>query len=109
MNDAAHRLGSVNALLDEDGTLRAALLEMPVDDMRVPLLSLVGAGLARGEEPVRLAGEAPLDHRGEMLIDFAGPAFTFPYVSYADVLDGRVRFDFRGQSGFSRRQRDRHV
>ncbi len=43
----------------------------------------------RGVRTRRL-GTVPTDPSGHLLVDFLGGARTFPYVSYLDVLEGRV-------------------
>jgi len=87
---ASQKIGSINAFVDEDGVLRSAPLELPAGAQNVPLLSLVGAGLFLGRPADAVARGTSADSRGEMLVQFAGGDHTFPYVSYADVLSGRV-------------------
>lgn len=96
--DASHHVGSVNAFVDEDGVLRSALLQINVDDQPVPLLSLVGAGLYLGRSSEEVLQHVPLDKRGELLVNYVGSDHSFPYISYVDVLKGKVPADtFKGK------------
>lgn len=93
--------GQINILPDDDGTLRwetaivayrrrlylsldltatAAFLGVPHD--RIVLDS--GRGIALGPRYF------PTDRWGRLLIPYAGPEHTIPYLSVADLLDGRV-------------------
>lgn len=90
LSAVAQRVGSVNAFVDEDGVLRSAPLQISIDHQGVPLLSSVGAELYLNQTIEGLERRVPLDSRGEMLVRYAGGDHTFPYVSYADVLNGKV-------------------
>lgn len=90
LSNAADNVGSVNAFVDEDGVLRSALLEIVVQGQRVPLLSLTGTSLFKNQSTEEVAARAPLDNRGELLVNYAGTDHTFPYLSYSDVLSGKV-------------------
>jgi adenylate cyclase len=90
LSDAWHALGYANAVIDEDGTLRRALPSLSIEGRLFPLLSLVGANLYRGRAWDAAEPELPKDGRGRVLINFVGPAWTFHYYRYADVLSGRV-------------------
>src|SRR5205807_261316 len=84
---ASAHLGSVNATVDEDGVLRGALLQRDVEGRTVPLLSAVAAGLYLDKPVDEIVRLAPRDRRGQMLVNYAG---KFPYLSYVDVLSGKI-------------------
>ncbi|WP_439890867.1 CHASE2 domain-containing protein [Ralstonia sp. 25C] len=94
-------LGHIDLQLDTDGVARSVALEEKGGDSRWPhfALAMLRAG---GEAPARLPGRSLVrrgsavpngsarqaDHR--MQVRYAGPAGTFPSVSYFDVLRGAV-------------------
>ncbi len=88
--EAAGRIGSVNAFPDDDGVLRSAPPWIKLDDVEVPLLSLEGAALYGGLTPAQVVDRMPLDGRGELLVQYAGPEHSFRYLPYSDVLRGQV-------------------
>lgn len=90
LSDALHAVGYTNAVIDEDGTLRRALPTLSLESHPLPLLSVVGANLYRGRAWDAPEPDLPKDARGRVLINFVGPAWTFHYYRYADVLSGRV-------------------
>ena len=108
---AAHQMGTVNAFTDEDGVLRASQLEMPMEEMRIPLLSLLGVGLARGENPTMLAHEAPMRFSRRDAREFcrsrADVFDTYPYAG----CSGRPRpaVDVCRKNRFGRLERHRDV
>jgi adenylate cyclase len=100
---AAGGSGFLNAAPDSDGILRRVPLLIQAEDRVYPALSLaaVAATLGAKDAALRMANmnssslvledrEMPLDGRGNLLLRYRGPKRTFPYVSAADVLDGRV-------------------
>jgi adenylate cyclase len=101
---AARDLGHVNMIAVPDGTTR---WEAPVIEYRgyyYPSLAVQAARLALGVPASGLkldfgrsldAGRVaiPLDARDRMLVDYAGPAGTFRYISAVDALRGRMRAD----------------
>jgi len=88
--DVSERIGSVNAFPDDDGHLRSAPLEITLDDLKIPLLSLEGVSLYSGKSSADLWTASPRDARDELLVQYAGPENSFPYYSYAEVLSGKV-------------------
>jgi adenylate cyclase len=90
LSAALHAVGFTNAVIDEDGTLRRALPALDAEGHPLPLLSVVGANLYQGRPWDALEPDLPQDERGRVLINFVGPAWTFHYYRYADVLAGRV-------------------
>jgi adenylate cyclase len=85
---AARRTAFVNAVIDEDGTLRNAIPELDENGSRDYLLSLLGAGLYMGKSPEELVSSLPLDAQGHFWVDYLGPDSTFIYIPYVDVLKG---------------------
>ncbi len=88
--DASEHLGFANAVIDEDGVLRRAVPTRSVEDMTFYLLSVVGASRYVGTSPDQLLQNVPLDARGRMLVHYAGREYSYPYLSYADVLSGKI-------------------
>jgi adenylate cyclase len=103
LNEAAGRSGFLNAAPDADGILRRVPVLMGVDGHLYPSLALATvASLSRTDSAVltvtndnastlRLGDrEIPLDGRGNLLVRYRGEKQTFPYISAADVMQGRV-------------------
>jgi adenylate cyclase len=89
--EVAHGVGYANAAIDEDGVLRRAIPYLTVEGQTMPLLSVAGYSLSRGLPWDAAKNPLPFhDARGRVLIDFAGPARSYPYYSYSDVLSGVV-------------------
>lgn len=88
--EASDHLGFANAIIDEDGVLRRAVPMRHVDDMSFYLLSVMGASMYLNQSPEELLQKVPLDARGRMLVHFTGREYTYPYLSYADVLSGKI-------------------
>ncbi|MFP8876209.1 MAG: adenylate/guanylate cyclase domain-containing protein [Myxococcota bacterium] len=99
---AARRSGFFTATLDPDGAVRRAPLVARCQDSFYVSLALAVYEVATGSRAA-LMGDAdrllevrvgdkvfPTDEGGGVLIDYRGPAGTFPYVSAADVIRGRV-------------------
>jgi len=103
---AAAASGFLNAASDADGILRRAPLLIDFDGKIYPGLGLA-AVIAASETrnlALRVANvnaatltmdgrPVPIDGKGNLLLRFRGKKKTFPYVSAADVLDGRVHDD----------------
>ena len=102
LSEAAASSGHFNVDPDPDGTLRRLPLVIRAGDALFPPLSLLCAWhyLGRpsltvtvgthGVEGVQM-GERfiPTDERGRLLVNYLGPAKTFPHVSVTDILAGR--------------------
>jgi adenylate cyclase len=86
-------VGYANAVIDEDGTLRRARTELSIDQQSLPLLSVAGANLYLGKPWQYVDPLIPHDARGRMLVNFVGPAESFPTFSYIDVLNGKIPAD----------------
>jgi len=86
----ASALGHVHANPDPDGVVRSVLLEKTDGDPKAEQKYF-----ALGLEAARLAAEPSAFHIDQreghpMWIRYAGPEGTFPTISFADVLEGRV-------------------
>jgi adenylate cyclase len=101
-NAAARALGVVTIYEDDDHTVREMLFARRVDDavympFVVPLLALQ-QGISPAETAyvsdarrVQIGGlRVPLTAWDSLLLNFRGPAGSFPQVSAADVIAGRV-------------------
>jgi len=112
---AARRSGFYNALTDHDGVVRRTPLLMTHGGKYYPSLALAtvmeamggGSPLLRvgqlGPQGLRLARGVtlPLEPQGSMLVNYRGPAYSFPYISAADVLAGTLPADtFAGKIVF---------
>jgi adenylate cyclase len=100
----ARDLGHVTMIADADGTTRWEAIVFEYHGSYYPSLAVQAARLAMGVPAGALKldfGRAlevgpvaiPVDPRNRMLIDYAGPANTFRYLSAVDVIAGRVRPD----------------
>ena len=108
--DEAVGLGHIYSLPDPDGVTRHEYLALRYGDAYYPSFALEIArsylGVPRDrmslvlEEGVHLGDVLiPLDHRARMLINYAGPDQSFPYVSATDVVHKRVPpGTFRGKA-----------
>ena len=103
LNQAAGRSGFLNAAPDADGILRRVPVLMEVGGEIYPSLALATvASVAKHENAVLRVVNAnaaaleiggysiPLDGRGNLLVRYRGEKRTFPYLSAADVMQGRV-------------------
>jgi len=99
-------LGFVNAVPDPDGVIRRVPLFIRYGGMLYPSLALATYMRSRQSETVIIesdpqglvsikAGDAsiPVDKQGFVSLRFRGPAKTYPYISAADVLDGKISQD----------------
>ena len=103
LNEAAGRSGFLNAAPDADGILRRVPVLMEVGGEIFPSLALATvASVAQDDNGVLRIANAnastleigghsiPLDGRGNLLVRHRGEKHTFPYLSAADVMHGRV-------------------
>jgi adenylate cyclase len=88
LTKATSHTGFVNAVIDEDGTLRNAIPELDNAGTRDYLLSVLGAALYLGKSPEDLVATLPRDAQGHYWVNYVGPESTFVYVPYVDVLKG---------------------
>lgn len=103
--EAAGRSGFLNAAPDGDGVLRRAPVLMELDGVLYPSLAVSAVSAPGRQNAVLRVATAnstsltidgrvvPLDGKGNLLLRYRGPKRTFPYLSAADVLDGRVKPD----------------
>jgi adenylate cyclase len=103
LTEAAGASGFLNASPDKDGVLRRVPLVMEYQGQVYPSLALAAMLRATGARSLTLTGlgnrrsrltfdgrGVPLDDRGTLLIRFRGKRGTYPHISAADVLDGRL-------------------
>ncbi len=103
LTEAAADTGYFNAAPDPDGAIRTVPLVVSYQkDLYAPLaLSILQQYLDNpllqislsdhGVLGIRLGNEQiPVDDFGRFRINFRGPAKTFPYYSFVDVVEGRV-------------------
>jgi adenylate cyclase len=109
--DSAYSAGFINnPLIDADGVVRRtpllhefqfgvyeslslAIASTYLNDITLPLF--VDASTWMGDYPplegLELAGRPiPIDPQGAVLVPYRGPAGSFPYVSIADVINGKL-------------------
>ncbi len=97
-SEVAKSLAPINMIPDGDGTLRWEMLAIKYQDDYYAPIGLQAARLYRGLENTDLildgSGEVdlgdariPIDRYGRMLINYRGPAGTFPFYSVSDILD----------------------
>lgn len=100
---AAGASGFMNAAPDADGILRRVPLLIELDGRVYPSLALAATMAATGSRDLALrianvntasliVGDhvVPVDGRANALLRYRGKKQTFPYVSAADVMSGRV-------------------
>lgn len=102
IQQAGRRSGFLSAVNDFDGVTRRASLIARCGDSFYVSLALSIYEIATGKRTVLLGDEYglreiklgdqifPTDEGGKILINFRGPAGTFPYISASDVLAGRL-------------------
>jgi adenylate cyclase len=103
LTTAAGVSGFLNAAPDSDGILRRAPLLAEVRGRVYPSLGVAAVRAVTGTRDLTLnvsnvnasslaLGErhVPIDGRSNLLLRYRGPKRTFPYLSAADVLSGRV-------------------
>ncbi|MEW6595086.1 MAG: adenylate/guanylate cyclase domain-containing protein [Thermodesulfobacteriota bacterium] len=108
--------GFFNVFPDAAGTVRKVPLFMGLDGVPYPSLALEMLRVGMGEQAVTIhvsqletggqrgllgvsfAGRfLPTDEAGQLTVNFRGPAYTFPYLSAVDVLEGRHLDELRGK------------
>jgi adenylate cyclase len=100
---AAGASGFLNAAPDRDGILRRVPLMAELDGRTYPSLALAAVSASQGVHDavlevstvnsswLSLGGRhVPLDGKSNLLVRFRGKKRTFPYISAADILDGRI-------------------
>jgi adenylate cyclase len=101
--EAAGASGFMNAVPDADGVLRRVPLLIELDGRVYPSLALAATMAATGSRDMVLRISnvntaslivdnrvVPVDGRANVLLRYRGKKQTFPYVSAADVMSGRV-------------------
>jgi len=111
LSEAAFNTGYFNSYPDSDGVIRWAPLAIKQGDNLYTSLaistllqyldspSLTLSLVEYGVEGVRLGKtQIPTDEGGRMLINYLGPAMTFPHYSISDVINGRLKPEtFKGK------------
>lgn len=99
---AGRRSGFLSAVKDFDGVTRRAALIARCGDSFYVSLALSVYEIVSGKRTILLGDEHalrelrlgdrvfPTDEGGKILVNFRGPAGTFPHVSASDVLAGRL-------------------
>jgi adenylate cyclase len=103
LTEAAKSSGFYTLRSDWDGVLRWMPLVIRIADDLFPPLPLLATWhyLGRPGLTVRIESDGvhaiqmgdrfiPTDERGQLLVNYLGPANTFPYVSVTDILHGNV-------------------
>jgi adenylate cyclase len=103
LTEAAKSSGFYTLRSDRDGVLRWMPLVIRIGDDLFPPLPLVAAWYYLGKPglTVHISGEGvdgiqmgdrfiPTDERGQLLVNYLGPAKTFSYVSVTDILHRQV-------------------
>ncbi|OKY74512.1 MAG: hypothetical protein BM485_13525 [Desulfobulbaceae bacterium DB1] len=106
--------GFFNVFPDPSGTIRKVPLFMILDNVPYPSLALETMRVGAGEEEITIhlsrqlqnnrnailgitvGGRfIPTDDQGQITVNFRGPVHTFPFLSAADILQGRHRDQLR--------------
>ncbi len=106
ISDAAQNSGYFNSMPDADGTMRWSPLVIKFQDNYYPSLAIslltqyldwpmLALNMEKyGVESVKLGKiTIPTDDRGRLLINYLGPAKTFPHYSIHDILQGKIPAD----------------
>ena len=106
LSDAAENSGYFNAFPDSDGTIRWSPLVIKFQDNYYPSLGLslllqymdwpmlTLNMTAAGVEGISIGDiDIPTNERGWLLINYLGPAKTFPHYSISDIIKGRLSPD----------------
>jgi adenylate cyclase len=103
INSAARGTGYFDAPTDADAVFRSEMMVIRFGKLYCEPLILALISAYANEAPTSLAltdsgvervgvgsVNIPVDEQGEMLVNFRGPAHTFPYYSVSDVIAHRV-------------------
>ena len=106
LEKSAASSGFFNILPNDDGIVRNIPLVMSYADELYPSLAVemlrVGEGIStiqvrstkNGIEAIRIGSHIiPTDAYGQMKIHYCGPNSSFPYISVADLLSGKINVD----------------
>ena len=123
LSEAAVNNGYFNAFPDPDGVIRWAPLVMKMGEnyyfpmsiavllqyLDMPAIKLVLN--EAGVESIQIEDvQIPVDESGRLLINYLGPAKTFPHYSIADIIHGRLSPDlFRDKIVIVGATGDRHL
>lgn len=89
------RTGFVNVTPDNDGIFRKIPVVLEYEKKLIPSLALAGLSLYFNKEPKEILKERKvyLDINRNLIVNFSGGNETFPYYSFADVLEGKIASD----------------
>ena len=95
---SAKAVAHINFLPEDDGVNRRNLLLIEDQGKLIPSLGMMGGMAALGEKDFSVAPfsvkvgqrNIPVDGDNAMWINFTGPAGSYPYYSFSDILKGRV-------------------
>jgi adenylate cyclase len=103
ISDAAQNSGYFNTMPDTDGTMRWSPLVIKFQNNYYPSLAIsllsqyldwpmLSLNLEKyGVESIKIGNiTIPADDRGRLLINYMGPAKTFPHYSIHDILKGNI-------------------
>jgi adenylate cyclase len=106
LQNAAKHAGFINVFPDEDGVIRRVPIvlryknsiypSLALEAVRLYLLSQIELLTADYGGTLRLEGvkvgnyHVPTDSKGQVIIPFKGPSYTFPYYSALDVLTNKL-------------------
>lgn len=106
IEDAARYMGSFNVIPDPDGNVRWMPLVIRYEERLFPSLALQILAAASPEDPmlitvddqgirdVRLgATSIPTNNKGEILVNYYGPAYSFPHFSATAILRNEAPSD----------------
>ncbi len=97
--DGAAGAGAVNVITDDDGAVRRVPLVLEYGGALYMPMGMALARAALGADASYVVGanevqlgdrRAPVDPRGEAMLSYLGGNATFPRISAADVLDGKI-------------------
>jgi len=87
--------GVINVIPDSDGILRKVILLVKGTDNYLPsfeleLLKLKGVEVEHGQDGKLIINDRPVptDYHQRIMVNFIGPAETFPIIPYKQVLEG---------------------
>jgi len=103
ISDAAQNSGYFNTMPDTDGTMRWSPLVIKFQNNYYPSLAIslltqylnwpmLSLNLEKyGVESIKIGNiTIPTDDRGRLLINYMGPAKTFPHYSINDIIKGKI-------------------
>jgi len=90
LEESSLKIGSPNVFPETDGVLRRMKPVFEYDNRFYDHVSVAVASAYLNKPWQDLLRNVPLDNDGEMLINYYGQYQTFKYVSYYDILSGKI-------------------